>query len=67
MNTAYAFLAGEADAADRISAPTMLAAGADPDDVDSSLRRDALDEWLSAPMGREAASEQALLSYLKGA
>lgn len=45
--------------------PTFRAAGADPDEL--SLKRDELDDWLDAPMGREAEAHAALLNYLKGA
>lgn len=31
------------------------------------MNRVALDEWLDAPMGRDAEAQQALLTYLKGA
>lgn len=67
VNTAYAFLAGEADAADRVSTPAYLAAGNDPDDIEADLQRVRLDNWLNESFGRNAASERALLNYLKGA
>jgi hypothetical protein len=67
VNTAYAFLAEACDAADRIAEPTLYAAGMEPDDIADMSRRKQLDDWLAAPMGREAEDEQALLTYLKGA
>lgn len=67
MNTAYAHLASEADAADRIATPTFLAAGADPDELVADAHRKSLDDWLAEPFGRQAEQERALLAYLKGA
>lgn len=67
VNTAYAYLAAEADAEDRVAAPAYLAAGVEPDEIEANLRRTRLDEWLSESFGRDAASERALMNYLKGA
>lgn len=63
VNTAYAFLASEADASDR----AYIAAGVDFSEPETVTNRHAIDDWLNESFGRDAASERALLTYLKGA
>lgn len=67
LNTAYAYLAAEADAEDRVTSPAYLVAGVEPDEIEANLRRTALDNWLDESFGRDAESERALMNYLKGA
>jgi hypothetical protein len=63
-NVAYAFLAESAAADDRASRPVYIAAHIDAETVESLSAMTALDEWLAAPMGRQADNEDALLRYL---
>ena len=63
VNTAYAYLTSEADASDR----AFIAAGVDFSEPENTTNRQSLDDWLAESFGRDAASERALLSYLKGA
>jgi hypothetical protein len=62
----YALLAERADAADRAElalAPHVK----DEARADMSRNREELDAWLSAPIGKQAAAEAALLRELGGA
>ena len=64
LNTAYAYLAEQAEAADAVSTPAYRVARADEKEIKANLRRTALDEWLDAPYGEDAEYEQALLRFL---
>jgi hypothetical protein len=64
LNVAYAYLAERADAADSAAVPAYQVAQMEPDDIEKRSRRSALDEWLNAPLGEEAAHEEAVLAYL---
>lgn len=64
LNAAYAYLAEQAEAADRIAVPAYQVAQVEPKEIESRSRRLALDEWLDAPFGDSAAHEQAVVAYL---
>lgn len=66
VNTAYAYLAEQCDAADRTAQPAYLVAGVDGDELDNMSRRNAFDSWLSGPIGKAADDEAALLRFLGG-
>ncbi len=64
LNTAYAYLAEQAEAADAVALPAYRVAQVKEEDIREMSRRTTLDEWLDAPYGVDAEHEQALVSYL---
>ena len=64
LNTAYAYLVEQAVAADNAAIPAYQVAGVKAEEIASMSRRAALDDWLEAPMGDEAAAEAALVRAL---
>lgn len=64
MNATYAYLVAQADAADSVAVPAYQMGGVEEKDIAKASRRSALDEWLNAPMGEDAANEEAVLAFL---
>jgi hypothetical protein len=64
LNTAYAYLAEQAEAADAVALPAYRVAQLKEDEIHANSRRTALDSWLEAPMGRTAEREDALVRFL---
>jgi hypothetical protein len=64
LNTAYAYLAAEADAADAVAVPAYRVAQVDQEDIEKMSNRRDLDDWLDAPYGDDALRRDKLLSYL---
>jgi hypothetical protein len=64
LNTAYAFLAEQADAADAVAVPAYQVAQVKPEDIAGLSARTGLDEWLDGPLGATAEHEQAVVAFL---
>lgn len=64
LNTAYAYLAEQAEAADAAAIPAYRVAGVEEKEIQANTRRAALDEWLDAAYGEDAAYEEALVKFL---
>lgn len=64
LNVVYAYLAEQADTADSAAVPAYQMGGVEEKDIVKASRRAALDEWLNAPLGQDAAHEEAVLAFL---
>lgn len=64
LNTAFAYLAEQAEAADAVAVPAYRVAQVEEKDIQKNSRRAALDDWLNAPPAAVAERDQALLAYL---
>jgi hypothetical protein len=56
----------QALAADQVGEPAYLVAGVKSDELEDMSYVKAFHDWLDAPIGREAANDQALMNYLTG-
>jgi hypothetical protein len=63
LNVAYAYLAARADDGDRAELGLKPYANEEAS-RDLCGNREALDQWLNAPLGEQAAQEHAVLEYL---
>jgi hypothetical protein len=66
LNTAYAYLAEQAEAADAVALPAYRVAGIEDREIAQHTRRAALDNWLNAPPPAVAKRDAALIKHLTG-
>jgi hypothetical protein len=64
LNTAYAYLAEQAEAADAVALPAYRVAQVDDKEIQKHSRRTALDDWLNAPPAEVAERDAALVKHL---
>jgi hypothetical protein len=64
LSVVYAYLVEKADAEDSAGVPAYRVAQVESEDIQKLSARGALDEWLNAPLGEDAAHESALVEFL---
>jgi hypothetical protein len=64
LNTAFAYLAEQAEAADAAALPVYRVAGIEDAEIDKHSRRAALENWLNEPPPAVTEQYRALEKYL---